>query len=298
MSGPERSQEGARVRSISRRVFVGAAAAALATGPLKVAAGRAAFRFGLTPVFLTNDRRLIAAMHTYLRGTLGRPVELIQRRTYQEITAMLLAGQLDAAWICGFPFVVHRDALALVAVPLWRGKPLYQSYLITAPGRDAHDLPDLRGDIHAFSDPDSNSGYLVTRTRLARMELSPAEYFSRVFFTYGHRNVVRAVATGLAHSGSVDGYIWEALSRAEPDLTERTQVIWRSQEFGFPPIACLRERAHDPEIRTFRRALLDIGTSPAGRETIGLLQLDGFATPPPEIFDGIAAMVRFLHKRA
>ena len=237
-------------------------------------------------------------MRTYLRGALARPVELVQRRTYQEITAMLLAGQLDAAWICGFPFVVHRDALALVAVPLWRGKPLYQSYLITAPGREARDLPDLRGDIHAFSDPDSNSGYLVTRTRLARMGVSPAEFFSRVFFTYGHRNVVRAVARGLAHSGSVDGYVWEALTRTEPELTEGTRVLWRSRDFGFPPIACLRERARDPDIQLLRQALVEIGASPAGRETIDLLQLDGFTTAPPEIFDGITAMVRFLNERA
>ncbi len=211
---------------------------------------------------------------------------------------MLLAGQLDAAWICGFPYVVHRDQLALVAVPLWRGQPLYRSYLITAPGRDARDLPDLRGDIHAFSDPDSNSGYLVTRTRLARMGLTPTEFFSRTFFTYGHRNVVRAVATGLADSGSVDGYVWEALTHTEPGLTRRTQVIWRSRQFGFPPIACLRERARDPDIHLFRHALVDIGTSPAGRETIGMLQLDGFTVAPPEVFDGIAAQVRFLKERA
>lgn len=284
--------------SISRRALVGAVVAGLVAGGPKQIEAREIFRFGLTPVFLTNDRRLLAAMRTYLKGALARPVELVQRRTYQEITAMLLAGQLDAAWICGFPYVVHRDLLSLVAVPLWRGKPLYRSYLITAPRRDAHDLPDLHGDIHAFSDPDSNSGYLVTRTRLARMGLAPTEFFSRVFFTYGHRNVVRAVATGLADSGSVDGYVWEALTRTEPDLAARTQVIWRSPQFGFPPIACLRAREGDPDIRLFRRALVEIDTSPAGRETIEMLQLDGFTEASPEVFDGIAAQVRYLKQRA
>ena len=46
---------------------------------------------------------------------------------------MLLAGQIDAAWICGYPYVRHRDDFALLAVPIWRGQPLYQSYLIGRP---------------------------------------------------------------------------------------------------------------------------------------------------------------------
>jgi phosphonate transport system substrate-binding protein len=40
---------------------------------------------------------------------------------------MLLAGQIDAAWICGYPFVRHRDALTAMAVPVRRGRPLYHT---------------------------------------------------------------------------------------------------------------------------------------------------------------------------
>ena len=83
---------------------------------------------------------------------------------------MLLAGQVDAAWICGYPYVRHRDDLALLAVPIWRGWSLYQSYLIGRPTGSEASLADLRGEIHAFSDPDSNSGYLVTTAALAEMD--------------------------------------------------------------------------------------------------------------------------------
>lgn len=55
-----------------------------------------------------------------------------------------------------------------------------------------------------------------------------------MIFTYGHRNVVRSVAGGLTRSGSVDGYVWEALSVAEPELTAQTKVIARSEWLGFP----------------------------------------------------------------
>ena len=253
--------------------------------------------FGLTPVFLTNDQELLHLIRSYLEAATGSRVQLVQRRTYQEITAMLLAGQIDAAWICGYPYVRHRAELALVAVPVWHGQPLYRSYLIGRPEREADTLADLRGDIHAFSDPDSNSGYLVTTAALARMGTTPEAFFARSFFTYGHRNVVRAVGSGLAQSGSVDGYVWEALTSAEPALPAATRVIARSDWLGFPPIACLRERAGDARIRALSDALIDMPDAPGGREVLALLQLDGFQIGEPELFDGIAALAQTVDER-
>ena len=110
----------------------------------------------------------------------------------------------------------YQDQLSLVAVPLWMNQPLYSSYLIVPQGRDARDIDDLRGDLHAFSDPNSNSGYLVTAALLAEKGLRPEAFFREAIFTYGHRNVVRAVASGLAQSGSVDGYVWEVMASSSP----------------------------------------------------------------------------------
>jgi phosphonate transport system substrate-binding protein len=67
-------------------------------------------KFGLTPVFLTSDFELLDRLRAYLESATGVPVRLITRRTYQEITSLLLSGQLDAAWICGFPFVANHPS--------------------------------------------------------------------------------------------------------------------------------------------------------------------------------------------
>ena len=80
---------------------------ALAGAP-RAAASAGELRFGLTPVFLTS----ISNSSTTSAPTWNRPLAFrsgcSQRRTYQEIAALLLAGQLDAAWICGFPYVRPR----------------------------------------------------------------------------------------------------------------------------------------------------------------------------------------------
>jgi phosphonate transport system substrate-binding protein len=258
----------------------------------------ATVRFGLTPVFLDSDTDLLAALERYLETRLSRPVSLVKRRSYQEITTMLLTGQLDAAWICGFPYIQFRSQLGLVAVPVYRKQPLYQSYVIVQDRDPAATIDDLRGQVHAFSDPDSNSGFLVTRYLLATMNESPASFFRRSFFTYGHRNVVRAVASGLAQSGSVDGYVWDVMAEIEPDLIGRTRVCHRSVPLGFPPIACQASKLGTPLVRELRAALVDMQTDTVGQSVLHQLRLDGFAVGDPSLFDGIAAMSDFVRAPA
>ena len=280
------------VSTFSRRsLLVGAAAALIAP---RYASAERPITFGLTPVFLDSDVQLLARLEEYLRRFFNRPVQLVKRRTYQEITALLVSNQLDAAWICGFPYVQFADQLSLVAVPLYRSEPFYQSYLIAHRDHPATRDEDLRGSIHAFSDPDSNSGFLVTRHWLAVQGESPQTFFRKSFFTYGHRNVVRAVSSGLAHSGSVDGYIWDVLAEIEPRLVADTRVVHRSEKLGFPPIACARSAAQSPITQNLQRALIAMPNDPLGRSVLSELRLDGFVQPNPAWFAGIADKYRFV----
>lgn len=271
---------------MGRRGWGAALATTLAAPPLHAAQG---VTFGLTPVFLDSDIVLVRQIEAYLAGRLRRPVAVVKRRTYNEVTSLLVAAQLDAAWICGYPFVQHRDALEVLAVPSYLGAPLYRSYLIVRQDRVASALPDLRGDIHAFSDPDSNSGFLVTRAALDSLGAAPASFFTRSFFTHGHRNVIRAVAAGLAHSGSVDGYVWDVMADIEPTLVGATRVLEQSAPMGFPPIAAAR--AGDLGLRrAIRQALLAMPEDPTGRAILSTLRLDGFAEADPGLFASIEAM--------
>jgi len=271
---------------VNRRTVLASAAVQMP----RLARASTPLRFGLTPVFLDSDLALLRDLGGHLEGALGAPVQLVKRRTYQEVVAMLLAGQLDAAWICGFPYVRHADRLSLLAVPLHRGRPLYQSYLIADARMEAASLDDLLGHTHAFSDPDSNSGFLVTRWLLAARHQRPEDFFMRPFFTYGHRNVLRAVEAGLAESGSVDGYVWETVAHREPALTNGTRIIARSDWHGFPPICCLASAGETPVSRAFAAALMSMAESSSGRRVLETLELDGFVPGEPALYDSIARM--------
>ncbi len=248
--------------------------------------------FGTTPVILDEQADFLARWRVYLETQLRRPVRFVQRGSYREILVMLAGGKLDCAWLCGYPFVRMKDRLDLVAVPVHGGQTVYRSYLIVPAGDGAtRSILDLRGKVFAFSDPDSNSGWLVPQVELKRAGQDASGFFKKSFYTWGHRKVIEAVAAGLAQGGAVDGYIWDSLARLHPELTGATRVAWRSGPYGFPPIVARRGA---DEGHPLRQALLNMARTPPGQALLARLNLDGFVPGDPSLYDGIEANWRFL----
>jgi phosphonate transport system substrate-binding protein len=284
----------AGLRNRNRRRWLAAAGACVATSAptARVASADVALRFGTTPVFLDDQIALLARWQRHLEDQLVRPVRFVQRASYREIVDLLLSDAIDVAWLCGFPYVVHAQRLALVAVPTYQGAPLYRSYLIV-PERDTATthIAALRGRVFAFSDPLSNSGYLVPRVELLRAGHRPSQFFRRTFFTLGHRKVVEAVRVGLADAGAVDGYVWDTLVRQQPDATRGVRVAWRSPLYGFPPVVARRSMPAQ-ERDAFASALTHMTASPAGASLLERLNLDRFEAGSTALFDGIGRLVQ------
>ena len=287
-----------RSSKLSRRDFC-VAALGLAAGLPRIASGapEAPIRIGTTSVILDNQVGFLHAWRNYLQPRLGRPVIFLQRGAYREITSLLLGDELDFAWVCGYPYVRNRAAWELVALPSYGGKPLYRSYLIvpatdtTAQGFDA-----LAGKVFAYSDPDSNSGFLVPQYEMLRAGIYPPTHFRKTFFTYAHHKVVAAVAGGVAQGGAVDGYVWETLAARAPALTRRTRVAHQSDEYGFPPMVARRSLDRATYER-FQDVLIAMPKDAQGRELLHQLNLEGFLPPDDAKFNGIARVLDFVSSR-
>jgi phosphonate transport system substrate-binding protein len=253
-------------------------------------------RIGLTPVFLDDQATFVNEWRDYLQLHLNKPVTFVQRGSYREIVDMLREDKLDFAWLCGAPYIRNKKYFRLVAVPLYRGEPLYQSYLIV-PGSDnqTQSLADLRQKIFAFSDPDSNSGHLYTEYVLAKQGKKPSSYFAKSFFTWSHQKVVEAVASGLAQGGAVDGYVWETLALSHPELTSKTRVVAKSPQFGHPPFVS-GAAASKQDIAAIQQVLLNMENDEEGGRLLKRLNLDGFVFGNDRLFDSIEEMVRFIEK--
>ncbi len=257
---------------------------------LATAAQAGPIRIGLTPVILDEQVRFLERWRLYLEQATGHEVQFVRRNSYSEIVDLALRGRLDFAWLCGYSYVSQDRALEILAVPLFQGEPSYQAYLIVpASNTDATELADLENGIFAFSDPNSNSGWLYPERQLRELNTSSERFFARGFFTSGHRRVIEAVAHGLADGGSVDSYVWETLARDKPQLVADTRVIGRSPEFGFPPIVAT-PAASDAAREALQAALFAMNEHPEGRGILQQLNLDGFIAGGDSLYDSIRAL--------
>ncbi len=250
-------------------------------------------RIGLTAVILADQAAFLSRWSTYLSDRLNSRITFVTRDDYQPLHDLLNAGQIDALWTCGYPFIRFQSQLQLLAVPVYRGAPTYQSYLIRPRGDTAvNGWSDLRGKVLAYSDPLSNSGWLVAQGQLRDAGLA-ARDLQKTFFAHGHRNVAEAVAARLADAGSIDGYVWETMLLQGMSAATQTEVIWKSQLHGFPPIVIPAGARHDKAAH-LQRVLLAMGQDEAGRELLKALNLDGFVAGTPSLFDSIRKLASSL----
>ena len=259
--------------------------------PGSALAGEAPIRFGLTAVVVTENLRFLDQWGEYLESKTGREVELVMRKSYRDVMNLLDSGVIDFAWICGFPYVQKRDpeSIQLLSVPIYRGQPRYHSYIIVPRDSPYRSFTDLKGKVFAFSDPDSNSGYLYPVSLLAAKGDKPETYFRQTFFTFNHAETVQAVSEYYADGGAVDSYIWEYLASFRPGLTEKTRIIRKSPSFGFPPIVA-RLGLDAKTVKSMKFALEDMNSDTAGKALLSQLKLDGFGDYPDSLFNEIRGM--------
>jgi phosphonate transport system substrate-binding protein len=277
-----------------RRFISGLATMALGAlaRPASARDGHQTIRIGFTPAFVHDQHALLADWRRYMEKRLGLNVEIVQRDSYRKTMDLLRLKQMEFAWVCDYPFLYLKDLVRLLAVPLYKGRPLYRSFIIVgADNRTANGLKDLRGAVFAYADPLSNTGYLSPRYAIKRMGEDPQTFFRRTFFTWSHKKVVEAVARGMAQGGAVDSFIWETLAQIEPRLTRATRIIERSPEYGFPPFVAHRDVA--PGLfGKMQNFLLDMHRNPEGLALLKRLNLDGFIKGETHLYDGVAELMR------
>jgi phosphonate transport system substrate-binding protein len=229
-----------------------------------------------------------------LEAKLEVAIELVQRRTYQEINELLATGQLDAALVCtgGYVDLDRRSpgSVEVVAVPVVHGRTTYQSYVIVPAGSAAHDVAGLRGKRFAFTDDLSLSGFAYPSHLLRRMGADAGTFFGSVTFTHSHDRSVDAVAKGVVDGAAVDSLIYDELVRSSPEVRTATRVIHRSPPYGVAPVV-VSTRLPPERRAAIRDALVQLHEDPEARAALGLVGFDRFAAPEPALYAGASALL-------
>lgn len=226
---------------------------------------------------------------------LGAEADFVQRRTYAEINQLLLDGQLDAALLCtgGYLDLMRRDprAVEVLGVPLVNGSDTYHSLVVVPASSPAQSLAQLEGARFAFTDELSLTGRAWVVHELRMRGRAPDEFFTSTVFTRSHDRSISAVARGVVDGAAVHSVVFQHLLEKDPSLLRQLRVIQRSPAFGMTPVVVSKRLA--PEERAkLRDVLLGLATDPQGTTLLGPLRIDGFAAPPPGLFDSAYDVVR------
>jgi len=228
----------------------------------------------------------------YLAAKLGRPVDLLQRRTYAELNAMVEESQVELAFICTNAYVVGNEqfGMELLLAPEINGESVYYSQLIVPAESAAQSMADLRSQVFAFTDPMSFTGRIYPVYLLQQMGETPERFFQRTFYTYSHDRAIEAVADSVADGAAVDSLVLEYALQRNPALASRIRIIHTSEAFGIPPVVVPptlppRQKAQ------LRDLLLTMHTDAAGQAVLRELGIDRFVEIDNAAYDGVRAVV-------
>ncbi len=231
----------------------------------------------------------------YIGVKLNRHVDFVDRENYAEINKLIQKGEVDAAFVCGGPYVDgHKDfGMELLAAPQAHGETVYYSYIIAAKDGPIQTFENLRGKTFAFTDPMSNSGKLVPTYLLARMNETPETFFKKFIYTQSHDKAIQAVAQGLVDGAAVDSLIWEYGNRTNPRFTSKTRIIKKSPPYGIPPFV-VRPGLDPATIKGLKAVFLNAHKDEQGREILKGMMVDKFVVLDDTAYDSIREMTAWI----
>ena len=199
---------------------------------LAAAQSRPPIRFAVGPFQPTagDTRPAFEPFFAHLAEALNRPYELTVTTDWAGIAVALGSGQVDAAWIGPWGYVLARDrarAEALATV-LYNGLPTYHAIILARAGLAIARFPeDARGLSISFADAGSTSGWLIPHHWFATQGLDP-----RSFFRYrdgaSHAANVISVASGQVDLATDFDRNFAAMLASGRVRPAQAQIVWRS----------------------------------------------------------------------
>jgi phosphonate transport system substrate-binding protein len=221
-----------------------------------------------------NMRPVYQGVADYVGQRLGCQTELTVGASFEDFAR----GVVDVGFICGLPYVEltrstrsdkgDEPPVELLAAPVlqgerYQGLPIYFSDVVVRRDSPYSTFTELRGCAWAFNDPDSHSGYNITRYTLVCLGETHG-FFGRVVEAGFHQEAVRMVADGRVDASAIDSQVLAIELREHPELAERVRIIDVLGPATIQPVVAARH-VSDSLKDDLRTALYAMGDDPDPR---------------------------------
>lgn len=244
----------------------------------------------ITPV---NAVKYYQDIIDYVGEQIKQPVQMVNRRTYDEMDSLLEKGEVKIAFICSAPYVKNRDqfGVELLVAPTVNGKPLYHSYIIVHNDSPMKTFSELKGKVFAFTDPGSNTGKLYPSYLLKGMGFTPERFFSRLLYSYSHSKSVEMVAKKIVDGAAIESIVYNHMLKTGSPYAKQTRIVKRSPPFGIPPVVVTRDI--NPVLREkLKDVFLAMHKTAKGKAILDAMMIDGFIEVQDANYDSIRKMER------
>jgi phosphonate transport system substrate-binding protein len=232
-------------------------------------------------------------MMEHLSRQLGCEIELVAGLDYDQIY------EADLAFICGLPYVLYTRPQAadspieaLVAPVLhgdrFQNRPIYFSDVIVRQDSPFRTFADLRGRSWAYNEPQSQSGYGITRYWLVKLGETNG-YFSEVIESGFHQRSIQMVCDGEVDASAIDAQVLAVELRDHPQLATQLRVI---DSLGPSTVQPLTAASHLPLTlkQDIQATLVEIHHDPDGRAALDSGFIDHFVAVSDTDYSDIRAM--------
>jgi phosphonate transport system substrate-binding protein len=255
------------------------------------ASGIEPVRIGLIPERdIFEQRRRYMALADYISAKLGRPVELVTSRTYDNILDDFRQGRLDAAFLGSLMTVLtvdRLDARVLVKPRLAGGIESYRGVIFVAEDAPVQNVEDLSGRSIAMVRA-TTAGNLFPIYELMRRGLLPEDSPPPIVWVGTHDEVLLEVLAGRADAGALKDLRLESYLGSHPEVKVRRLA---SSDPVPENALVIRADVADSLGRQLQALLLGMVDEPQGRQALADFGAERFMPCAIQEYEAVYMMI-------
>ncbi len=241
-----------------------------------------------------NMRPVYEFTIAYVSQKLNYPMELVVGASYDALY------DADFSFICGLPYVLRTaprqtpSPITAIVAPVLQGdryqnRPIYFSDVIVRQDSSFRSFADLRGCTWAYNEPESQSGYGITRYWLAKCGETRG-FFGKVAEAGFHQKAIRMVYEGQVHAAAIDSLVLAVELRDSSELGKHLRIIDTLGPSTIQPLAAAAHIAASLR-EDVQSVFTDMHNDSHAADVLQRSFIDHFVTVQDQDYDDIRAML-------
>jgi phosphonate transport system substrate-binding protein len=230
----------------------------------------------------------------FVGDRLGLPAEFQVGFSYRQ-----LCDEVDVGFVCGLPYIeltqqgeppVEPLAAPVLEGDRYGGRPICFSDVVVRRDSPFRSFAELRGRSWSYNEPQSQSGYGITRYHLLRLG-ETSGFFGKVVEAGWHERSLRLVCSGEVDASAIDSQVLAIALRDQHGLAAELRILDSLGPSTIQPIVASRRLS--PSLRAELQAVLvEMHQHDRARESLAHGFVERFVPVSDGDYDDIREMRR------